>query len=231
MKRPFSLLPLAVAAVFPFISVQACGPFFSEDVFVRKLGADHPTDFITGKLGVLLPTYNRADLTFAYRYLNGGVLSSEEQKPYQPASGTQARKLEIEKGKDPANPEYYSQPLGPADLWLDARARYAPPNPDVHPVKQFNMIYRAGFILAGEYENCQADAFRTALATLESRAKTWGPHSSELAEWIKAQDAVFSNCGGTGQSYFPPEQKPVIHPMQPSDAPANALLLLRQDRA
>lgn len=226
MKRPVSILPLAIAAVFPFISVQACGPFFSEDVFVRKLSADNPTEFLTGKLGVLLPTYNRADLTFAYRYLNGGVLSPDEQKPYLPAKSPEEQKETPSPGP---NPTYYNGPMGPADEWIDARAHFAQPNPDVQPVKQFNTVYRAGFILAGEYENCQADAFRTAIATLENRAKTWGPHSPELADWIKAQDAVFSNCGGSGD-YLPPEQKPAIHPSQPSDAPVNAPLLLRQDR-
>jgi hypothetical protein len=228
MKRPISLLPLAVAAVFPFISVQACGPFFSEDVFVRKMGADRPADFLAGKLGVLLPTYNRADLTFAYRYLNGGTLSPEEQKPYLPARSADEQPKEIQPAGP--NPVYYNEPVGPADEWVDARGHYAGANPDVHPVKQFNTVYRAGFILAGEYDNCQADAFRTAIATLENRAKSWGPHSPELADWISAQDAVFSNCGGP-RDYFPPEQKPVIHPAQPSDAPANAPLLLRQDRA
>jgi len=233
MKRPVSFLPLLVAAIFPFISVQACGPFFSEDVFVRKLGADHPTDFIAGKLGVLLPTYNRADLTFAYRYLNGGVLSPEEQKPCQTTapSVAQAREAEPDEAKQSADSANYNEPAGPADLWLDARARYAPPHPEVHTVKQFNVVYRAGFFLAGEYQNCQADAFRTAISTLEARAKTWGPSSPEFADWIKAQDAVFSNCGGSRDSYFNPPDKPVVHPAQPPDAPATAPLLLRQDRA
>lgn len=232
MKRSISLLPFAVAAVFPFISVQACGPFFSEDVFVRKLGADHPSDFGVGKLGVLLPTYNRKDLVVAYRYLNGGTLSAEEQSAYKPAtSAEQAGAGETEKTKNSADPTYYNEPAGPADAWLEARGRYASPPADVHPVKQFGMVYRAGFVLAGEYENCQADAFRTAAATLERRAKSWGPQSADLVDWIKGQDAVFSNCGGTGQAYFPPDQKPVIHPTQPSDAPATATLLLSQDRA
>ena len=232
MKRPISLFPFAAAVIFPFISVQACGPFFSEDVFVRKLGADHPNDFIAGKIGVLMPTYTRSDLTVAYRYLNGGTLSRDEQEAYQPtkSSGEQARELET-KAEQEGSPTYYNEPVGPADLWLDVRARYAPPHPEVHPIKQFNVVYRAGFFLAGEYMNCQADAFHTAAATLESRAKTWGPHSSELADWIKAQDAVFSNCGGSRDSYFNPPDKPVIHPSHPSDVPASAPVLLRQDRA
>ncbi|HXS78194.1 MAG TPA: hypothetical protein VN753_18595 [Terracidiphilus sp.] len=233
MKRSFSLLPLVVAAIFPFISVQACGPFFSEDVFVRKLSADSPDDFLGGKLGVLLPTYNRADLTFAYRYLNGGALSPEEQKPFQSAKSSDqpASGLSVKGANNSGNPTYYNEPEGPADLWLGARDRYAPPQSEIHPVKQYNVVYRAGFFLAGQYENCQADAFRTAVTTLESRARAWGPHSSELADWIKAQDSVFSNCGGAGDAHFPPEGKPAVHPSQPSDAPVNAPLLLRQDRA
>jgi len=46
------------------------------------------------------------------------------------------------------------------------------------------------------------DAFRTAAVTLESRSKIWGAHSTELADWIKGQDAVFSNCGSGGYSHL-----------------------------
>jgi len=233
MKRAISLLPFFVAAIFPFISVQACSPGFTDDVFVRKLGADHPTAFIAGKLGVLLPTYNRTDLSVAYRYLNGGTLSSEEQKAYQPTASVidQGRESDTADTKQPADSTQYNEPAGPADLWLDARGRFAAPPADIHPVKQYNVVYRAGFFLSGEYQNCQADAFRTAVVTLDSRAKTWGPHSHELADWIAGQDAVFSNCGGTGDNYFPPDQKPVIHHLQPTDTPASAPPLLLQDRA
>ena len=102
MKRPISLLPLAVAAVFPFISVQACGPFFSEDVFVRKLGADHPTDFIAGKLGVLLPTYNRTDLicrlSLPQRW-HPQPGRTESLPPAKTSTEQQARELETEERK------------------------------------------------------------------------------------------------------------------------------------
>ena len=56
MKRPLAFAPLLIAAALPFVSVQACGPEFFPDVFVRKLHADHPAAYAAGKLGVLLPT-------------------------------------------------------------------------------------------------------------------------------------------------------------------------------
>jgi len=84
MKRLLSLAPIFVAAVFPFVCVQACGPFFFDDVFVRPLRPDHPKLFAQGKIGILLPTYPRADLAVAYRYLNAGTLTPEEQKAYKP---------------------------------------------------------------------------------------------------------------------------------------------------
>jgi hypothetical protein len=93
------------------------------------------------------------------------------------------------------------------------------------------MIYSAGYFLAASYENCQEDAFRTATATLESRAKTWGAHSAEVAEWIKGQDAVFSNCSASNPAPFYGDGRPVIHPSSPTVTAADAPPLLRQDRA
>ena len=132
MKRLSSLAPLAVAIVFPFISVQACGPFFFDDVFVRPLRPDHPKQFARGKLGVLLPTYPRADLAVAYRYLNGGALTPEEQKAYEPTQSLS----EIENvgttddaelgGSSTSDASGYAEPPGPADQWLKVRNRYAP---------------------------------------------------------------------------------------------------------
>ena len=84
MRRLLSLSPFIVAIALPFLQVEACGPDFFPDVFVRNLHADHPTDYAAGKLGVLLPTYPRADLSVAYRYLSGGTLTPEEQRAYHP---------------------------------------------------------------------------------------------------------------------------------------------------
>lgn len=236
MKRLLAVAPLAVAFVLSFVQVQACGPDFAPDVFVHSLHADNPKEFAGGKLGVLLPTYPRTDLTAAYRYLSGGALTAEEQGAYEPTLSF-AEQVKADDAADAAsvqtdaNGVRYAVPQGPADRWVAARNRYAPPQSELHPVTQFNMVYSAGYFLAASYENCQEDAFRTAIATLKDRAKTWGAQSAELADWIKGQDAVFSNCSaGSAQGYFP-EGRPVIHPMAPPAAAADAPILLRQDRA
>ena len=236
MKKFTSFVSLLVFAAFPFASVQACGPDFFPDVFVHRIHPDHPREYAAGKLGILLSSYPRADLAVAYRYLNGGVLTPAEQKGYQPTSsfaeevrGDDA--ADASQAEAAANGAEYIEPPGPADVWLKTRNRFAPAEPEIHDIRQYGMVYSAGYILAGTYQNCQADAFRTAAATLESRAKTWGAHSAELADWIKGQDAVFSNCGSGEAVVANPSQKPAIVASSPAPAPANAPLLLRQDRA
>ena len=236
MKRPLSLAPLFVAIVFPFVSVQACGPFFEPDIFVHNLHPDHPADYAAGKLGILLPTYPRADLIFAWRYLNGAPPTREELEAYQPTYGFGETVPETDSDNNAVRMKApdgspYAEPPGPADVWLKARNNYAPAPPEVHTVKNYGVTYTAGMILAGSYDNCQGDAFRTAALTVDSRAKTWGAKSPEVADWIRAQDAVFSNCGGSGNSDYPPPGTPKITPTQPAPASGNAPALLRQDRA
>jgi len=234
MRQPLSLAPILTALLFPILYVQACGPFFADDVFVRTLRPDHPKLFAAGKLGVLLPTYPRADLTVAYRYLNGGTLTAEEQKAYQPTismieSEGEDRSNDAELGIT-YNYESHVEPPGAADEWLAARNKFAAPQPKVHSVWDKEHGIAPVHVLAGNYENCQPESFRTAISTLESRAKSWGAKSPELADWIKAQDAVFSNCSGLHSfNYY--DDKANLKPSNPEPAPTNAPLLLRQDRA
>ena len=232
MKRLLSLAPFVVLAVFPFAAVQACGPDFFPDVFVHDMHPDRPKDYAAGKLGVLLSTYPRADLAVAYRYLIGGRLTAQEQRGYKPTSSIAETisGFDEEDTESAASQPWYVEPRGPADGWLKARGQIAPPIPGIHDVKQYDAIYRAGEILSANYQNCQEDAFRNAMATLESRAKTWGAHSAELADWINGQDAVFSNCGATQPGGFR-DNKPVMQASAPEAAPANASDLLRHDRA
>lgn len=233
MKKFSSIASLILFVVFPFVYVQACGPDFSPDVFVHQIHPDQPREYAAGKLGVLLSTYPRADLTVAYRYLNGGKLSPTEQKGYVPTESI-AEQTELDytsPGNTSVSSADYVEPIGPADAWLKARNRYAPAQPKLHDIRQFGMVYSAGYILAGTYQNCKKDAFRTATATLESRAKVWGAHSAALANWIQGQDAVFSNCGTDSDDISYPSSKPKIVAVFPSPAPSGSPLLLQRDRA
>jgi hypothetical protein len=235
MRRLLLFAPFLVAIALPFMDVQACGPDFFPDVFVRRLHADHPADYAAGKLGVLLPSYPRADLSVAYRYLNGGTLTPEEQRAYHPTLSLaeevrDSDAADADEAQATAAGTRYAEPPGPADFWLKARNQYASPQPDLHSVTQYGTVYSSGFFLAASYENCQADAFRTAIVTLGSRVKTWGAHSAELADWIKGQDAVFSNCVANTHAIYYPANRPVINRSAPTVAPVSAPTLLRQDR-
>jgi hypothetical protein len=92
MNRRVLVLSLVILVGLPLITVQACGPDFSSDVFVRKMRPDNPKEFAAGKLGILLPTYPRADLIVAYRYLNGGALTPVEQAGYSPTETGRKRR-------------------------------------------------------------------------------------------------------------------------------------------
>jgi len=215
MKSRFfvpSLLALILLALF---TAQACGPDFFPDVFQLKLRPDRPVEFAAGKLGLLLPTYPRADLVVAYRYLNGGSLTPAEQAGYEPTYALDDP--EWEKHWDAAPPAAKPED-DPVQAWKRLRDRYAAPVSAVQPQRTEATPEPGGFIAQSNYDNCNADAFRTAALTLQARAKTWGEKSSDLAEWIKGQDTVFANC-------------PLPKLQLPAEAPAGASPLLKADRA
>ena len=86
-------------------------------------------------------SYPRADLAVAYRYLNRGVLTPEEQKEYQPTPSF-AEEVRGEDASDAnqaeaaANGAQYIEPPGPADVWQKARNRFAPAEPEIHDIRQ-----------------------------------------------------------------------------------------------
>ena len=74
----FSLAALLLLNSAP--QTRACGPFFTEPIFVFDNSPDIPFDeFLNGKIGIVLPSFGRKTLTIAYRYLNGGSFTSDEQ--------------------------------------------------------------------------------------------------------------------------------------------------------
>src|SRR5712671_7960311 len=79
-----ALLALALIISVSFIlpqRTQACGPFFTEAIFVYSKHPDLPLEnFAAGKLGVVEPMWARSYLVAAYRNLAGNGLSQTEAK-------------------------------------------------------------------------------------------------------------------------------------------------------
>jgi hypothetical protein len=215
MKRSFRLIAAIVFVGTSLFTAEACGPDFYPDTFVLRLRPDHPKEFSKGKLGVLLPTFPRADLTVAYRYLNAGSLTPREQAGYEPTYSFSDP--EWEKNWDSANAGNADRD-DPVEQWRQVHAKYGTDAPKVDQERQVSIRRPNGWVSQSEYENCGKDAFLTAVSTVKSRAKTWGEHSPDLADWLKGQDAVFSNCAG----------KVLV---LPAPAPAASSSLLKSDRA
>lgn len=212
MKR-YGIAALIVLFVMPLVTVQACGPDFTPDVFVRKLRPDDPKQFAVGKLGVLLPTYPRMDLAVAFRYLNNGSLNAAEQRGYQPTYSYY--EAEWENSWDERNSSGGSDPV---KEWQTIRARFAGSGPSVAQDRPVQVKGADGSVYQSDFENCPANSFETAVSTAMARAKSWGEKSPELIDWVAGQDAVFANCAGKDM-------------VLPHAAPANAPTLLKADRA
>lgn len=221
----FRRMPVACCTVLIFISfatVEACGPDFSPDVFVRT---DHPGDmhaFAEGRLGILQTEYDSNEFVVAYRYLNGGKLSPQEQQAYVPPPqpfpnwtemtpeqirATQAAQA---KAEEEALPEF---------PWQHALEEYSPQTHAATENSQTLQHWTGNSVYYNpDYPNCTPPAFHTAALTLASRAQTWGQQSPWLADWINAQQAVFSNCSMKNHGL-------------PAPAPPNSPALLQADRA
>lgn len=181
----------------------ACGPFFTNSIFVYSKHPDFPLErFATGQLGVLQPSYARSYLVAAYRNLINEKLSDQE------VAGLKSLWDDRLSNAGEVNDTDWIR------KWNDARGKVAGAG-DAGRISAFRSREKPH-----EYEsyvNCQEDAFANAQATLNDRIKRFGADSANVREWLKAQDIVFSNCGEGAQM---------------PDAPAPDLdALIRADRA
>lgn len=216
MSRRVLILALVIITVLPLVTVQACGPDFYPDVFVRKMRPDNPKEFAEGKLGILLSTFPRADLIVAYRYLNGGALTPAEQAGYSPTETYYSEEEWTAKWQD--EEVAHKKFVPPAERWQRERAAHVEANEVAGQDRELHIRRTDSTTFSPNYQNCSDDAFMNAVAVLQARAKSWGAKSADLIDWIHGQDAVFANCRG-GDA------------VMPADAPASSLPLLRQDRA
>jgi len=208
------LVAAGFPAAFLLVAVMACGPDYEPEVFVPANHPEKPALFAQGHLGVLQSGYFHAELVVAYRYLSGGKLSNVEKDAYNPPE-LSPEELAAYQAQQEAR--VAAQPI---NRWLKARedAHAAPPAAEVQ-IAQDRVIEtkRDGWVERDDQLNCPDAAYATAADTLENRLKTWGSGSAELMEWVRGQDAVFSNCAKPGT--------------MPAAAQAGWSTALRQDRA
>jgi hypothetical protein len=169
-------------------NASTCGPFFPEAIFTYQVHPGKPMKwFADGNLGVVLPSFARGYLVVAYRYLAGRPLSAGERRDtidywrwrmQSPNYDAQEQKADL-----------------PEKEWLDARGEVTGPTANQPTVSIPQKVDRWDY---QQYVNCQPDAFHHAALTLLDRAKRFGAKSDEIQEWIRGQDAVFSNCSSKG---------------------------------
>jgi hypothetical protein len=179
-----ALLALALIVSVSFMlpqRTQACGPFFTDAIFVYSKHPDLPFEkFAAGKLGVLQTGWARSYLVAAYRNLAGINLSETEARAIK---GVWDDRLNL--GWESSDDQWIKK-------WTEARKKVpglaAPPEIKAYRNREKPHEYES-------YLNCQQDAFENAEATLNERIKTFGADSPGIKSWVAAQDLVFANCG------------------------------------
>src|SRR5260221_12613729 len=201
-----ALLALALIISVSFIlpqRTQACGPFFTDAIFVYSKHPDLPFEnFAVGKLGVLQTKWARSYLVAVYRNLAGNGLSTNEARDIKAL------------WDDRLNNAWESHDDAWIKKWTEARKAApglaAPPEIKAYRNREKPHGYES-------YLNCQQDAFENAETTLKARIKRFGAESAAVRDWVGAQDKVFANCG---------EGKQI-----PEAAVPDADSLIRADRA
>jgi hypothetical protein len=83
MTIPKKIVSALLSLLMLFETAQtahSCGPEYIEPVFVSTTSPDLPfKEFTAGKIGIIRPSFGKKTLVIAYRYLNGGSFSPEEQ--------------------------------------------------------------------------------------------------------------------------------------------------------
>jgi len=203
----------------------ACGPFLPEAVFTEENHPDQPLEhFATGKLGIVLRTFDDVYLLVAYRNLSGVPLSKSEKDKFLADWGPRLN-----------SPYGYAEPTmppgsGPIERWAKARKDAGAQTEGRELYGFYGQDFIERSFTVGDnyifYANCLGPAFDTAIATLEERKKTFGAESSEAKAWLAAQDTVFSNCRGPVTRQGQSAAAAVPLDAKQSDPP-----LVRQDRA
>lgn len=176
---------IAILGLSLFLAIprqtQACGPFFSDAIFVYTRHPDFPLErYAQGQLGVLQTSYARSYFVAAYRALTNAPFTANEQ--------TALKSL----WDDRLGNVGQIDDSGWIKTWIEARKKVSGAGEpgDIRAFRNRDKPH--------EYEsylNCQQDAFETAAATLTDRIARYGADNPAVRDWVAAQDKVFANCG------------------------------------
>jgi hypothetical protein len=203
-----TLMAAAGAAAATTAYVLACGPFLVEYRAMDTIAPAHRETYARGSVGIVRPRFARRYLVQAYRRFSG----------MDPLPGLVPQDAVVDDAKQP--------PPTPAERWTAIRGSVLNTAAAVNtaaaaPVASTQIdVNRYVGQSYQSIQNCLDDAFTSAIATAEARLKTsvGGASSPQMREWMRAQDAVFTNCKGG----------PLV---LPEPAPAGADALTRADRA
>lgn len=201
--KGLSRFVVSIVLLFGLLSnAEPCGPGYISPVFDRKNAPEYPySGYASGQLGIVKPTYRRSLLFAAYRYLNGGGFSPDDQ-----AAMIDLWQKTIER-------DYPTQDNvdDVVKAWLEKRKEIVPKEeklPQVYVERSYG-----GYDF---FPNCTKNAFETATETLTDRASAHGPNNAAVQDWLNGQDTVFQNCS-SGRA-------------MPQDAPVGSPTWLQKDR-
>ena len=191
-SRAFAILYL----VFAFLSTGLpCGPGYVTPLFDTSSAPETPySEYASGRLGIVKPTFRRSVLFAAYRYIAAGGLSGAEQNAM-----VEVWKAEIN------NKDFRDDSVDAAvKAWVDKRRTVVGKEekvPEIYAERTYG-----GYDF---FPNCTKNAFETASETLADRVFSHGPSDANVGNWVKAQDEVFENCSNGKQT---PEPAPIGAP-------------------
>jgi len=179
--RSFIRLSVSFLLLTAFITnAVPCGPGWVTPIFDYTKSPEYPyRDYAAGKLGVIKPEFHRSVLLAAFRYINGGSFSPEEQRSM------------VEYWKADIDRDYHqTDDMAPViKAWVTKRQEIVGKDektPEIYVERSYG-----GYDF---FPNCTQNAFETATETLADRAAAHGPSDPNVIGWIKGQDQVFSNC-------------------------------------
>ncbi len=202
--KSISQFSTSILLILAFLTTaHPCGPGYVSPIFVTTNAPENPySSFAAGRLGIVKPTYRRELLLVAYRYINGGSFTPDEQKAL-----VALWRADID--RDFTQTDDIAETIR---AWVEKRKDVVGKDekiPDIYVERSYG-----GYNF---FPNCSKSAFETATETLADRAGNHGPSDPNVTNWLKAQDQVFGNCSSGKQT--------------PDDPPPGAPDWLQKDRA